>query len=118
MQAGHSLTTFELTITRLASKVRQIVSDKIGSRDIEDDEHSGYDSSAASDYEVGSTDSTGQEEDDGEQKWRKRRRKKPERKHYPSSSEYESEESEGPDSLCTSSSYSDDEKGHYKRKCK
>ena len=58
-QAGHSLTTFELTITRLASKVKQIVSDKIGSRDIEDDEHSGYDSSGASDYEVGSTDSSG-----------------------------------------------------------
>jgi len=123
--AGHSLSTFELTISRLASKVRQIVSDKIGSRDgIEDDENSGgsFDSSASSDFEASSTTSSGQEEEEGEEeKWRKRRRKKPReqrrrrRKHYPSSSEYESEESEGPDSV-TSSSYSEDEK-NYKRKC-
>ena len=66
--AGHSLTTFELTINRLASKVRQIVGDKIGSRDIEDDESSF--GSSASDFEVGSTASTGHEEEDGEDKVR------------------------------------------------
>ena len=67
--AGHSLSTFELTISRLASKVRQIVSDKIGSRDgIEDDENSGgsFDSSASSDFEASSTTSSGQEEEEGE----------------------------------------------------
>ena len=62
------MTTFELTINRLASKVRQIVGDKIGSRDIEDDESSF--GSSASDFEVGSTASTGHEEEDGEEKVR------------------------------------------------
>lgn len=66
--AGHSLTTFELTITRLASKVKQIVGDKIGSRDIEDDESSF--GSSASDFEVGSAASTGHEEENGEEKVR------------------------------------------------
>ena len=52
----------------MASKVRQIVGDKIGSRDIEDDESSF--GSSASDFEVGSTASTGHEEEDGEEKVR------------------------------------------------
>ena len=38
ISAGHSLTTFELTITRLASKVRKIVKEKIRDEDDEDSE--------------------------------------------------------------------------------
>lgn len=88
--AGHSLTTFEHTISRFASQVRRIVSVRIGSRDIEDSDDSDF------------CDVTSSHEDaDGRQKW-KWRRKRRRKRHYPSSSEYESEESEGPDVLSSS----------------
>ena len=59
VSAGHSLTTFELTITRLASKVRKIVKDKI--HDEEDD----------SDEEDGDSEEE-EEEDSSDEKWKLR----------------------------------------------
>ena len=44
ISAGHSLTTFELTITRLASKVRKIVKEKIRDEDDEDSDDDSDDS--------------------------------------------------------------------------
>ena len=39
--AGHSLSTFELTISRLATRVKKIVSDKIGSSDLDPEDEDG-----------------------------------------------------------------------------
>ena len=97
--AGHSLTTFELTITRLASKVRKIVKDKI--HDEEDSEED--------------DDGDSEEEDSSDEKWKLRRRRRKRRKRkllHESSSDYESEESEGPDTISSSS----EDESHSKRK--
>ena len=106
--AGHSLSTFELTITRIATRVKKIVSDKIGSTDLEnEDDLESYDES----YDESSDDAEDEEvaeddkDEDNNDKWKRRRRRrhrsrKKEKKRLPSSSsDYESDDEFDKDSV-------------------
>ena len=79
------MSTFELTITRIATRVKKIVSDKIGSTDLENEDDlesydESYDESSDDDAEEEVAEDDDDKDEDNNEKW-KRRRRRPRKRH-------------------------------------
>ena len=131
------MSTFELTITRIATRVKKIVSDKIGSTDLENEDDlesydESYDESSDDDAEEEVAEDDDDKDEDNNEKW-KRRRRRPRKRHHSrknktektkrlpsSSSDYESDDEfdvGGPDSVIGSgledNAANDDHNGNF-----
>ncbi len=102
--AGQRLESFEITITRIATRVKKIVNEKIGSREGSDI----FDSNGSSFSDEHNDCNYLDEPEVKNRKWKRRKpeirsRKSLDRRTSSSSSDYESDESEGPDSVISTS---------------